>query len=104
MALARPVWTPSKTQVINIRSQRTGLATRLGVVGAKIDDYVEILSTLMTIVTSTTVRTGASIGTVIRRNVCHSVAPSTYVLRAPRGPGGQARRHHHHSEAGPIHR
>ena len=37
----------------------------------------KIFSTLMTIVTNTTVSTGASIGIVTRRNVCQSVAPST---------------------------
>src|ERR671920_54511 len=33
-------------------------------------------STLISIVTKTTVSTGASSGTVTRRNTCHSVAPS----------------------------
>ena len=36
----------------------------------------KIFSTLMTSVTSTTTSTGRSSGTVIRRNTCHSVAPS----------------------------
>ncbi len=33
-------------------------------------------STLISIVMNTTVRTGASSGTVTRRNTCHSLAPS----------------------------
>ena len=34
------------------------------------------LSTFMSIVMKTTLRTGASSGTVTRRNTCHSVEPS----------------------------
>ncbi len=36
----------------------------------------KILRTLMSMVTNTTTSTGRSIGTVTRRNVCHSDAPS----------------------------
>ncbi len=42
--------------------------------------------TLMTRVTNTTVSTGASSGTVIRRKICHSLAPSIRAAsRASRG-------------------
>ena len=46
----------------------------------------KIFRTLIIRVTSTTASTGASIGTVIRRNTCHSLAPSTRAAsRSSRG-------------------
>jgi hypothetical protein len=45
--------------------------------GAVTKTMSKILSTLMTRVTKTTPRTGASSGSVTWRNVCHSFAPST---------------------------
>src|SRR5262249_55951213 len=44
--------------------------------GATESTMSNTLSTLMSMVTKTTVRTGASSGTVTRRNTCHSPAPS----------------------------
>ena len=44
--------------------------------GAMLMMMSKILRTLMTMVTKTTTSTGASIGMVTRRKVCHSVAPS----------------------------
>ena len=62
----------------------------------------KIFSTLMTMVTKTTVSTGASIGIVTRRNVCHSVAPSTCAAsRTCAVERGQAGAEHDHGEAGP---
>src|ERR1035437_7531918 len=44
--------------------------------GAMLMMMSKIFRTLMVMVTNTTTRTGASMGMVTRRNVCHSVAPS----------------------------
>src|SRR5207253_7945872 len=44
--------------------------------GASENTMSKTLRTLMIIVTKTTLRTGASSGTVTRRNTCHSVPPS----------------------------
>ena len=45
--------------------------------GAMMKTRSKIFSTLIISVTSTTSSTGASSGTVTRRNTCHSLAPST---------------------------
>ena len=45
--------------------------------GAMTKTRSKIFSTLIISVTSTTTSTGASSGTVTRRNTCHSLAPST---------------------------
>ncbi len=52
-------------------------ASRWADPGAITSTRSKIFSTLITSVTSTTASTGASSGTVTRRNTCHSLAPST---------------------------
>jgi hypothetical protein len=96
-----PKFPPPANAVCHIANART-FACPYCDSGASANTMSKTLRTLMIIVMKTTVSTGASSGTVTRRNTCHSFAPvGTGSLQHIARHRRQAGRDHDHGETGP---